>query len=301
VAIGVLLLVELMIMVMLIKFTSDDTSDLTDGTLSVCGLCMLVPAFIAYLVVSGSITLAKRDVYGETHAKGIVVSFVLIIISAVMLLVGWVFFFQIFDADTGLAFYLGVPFIVVAWAWFFLMKEVGGKILSLFGALGYTAGKTMFIIGLVGVFQAAEESGSSAQDKLWIPIIGTVISMIGVSLIFVAGFKVMSWMNDHKPLIDTEQRAIMAAQQQQMQLQQRQLALQQQQLLETQKLQHQVGHSPQPDMLTHDSSGASPQGEKACLSCGQLVDSRYSICPFCQKPVAGKKPPAPNTGSRGAY
>lgn len=29
---------------------------------------------------------------------------------------------------------------------------------------------------------------------------------------------------------------------------------------------------------------------KACLSCGQMVDVRYSVCPFCRQPTAPKKP-----------
>jgi len=29
---------------------------------------------------------------------------------------------------------------------------------------------------------------------------------------------------------------------------------------------------------------------KTCLSCGQMVDIRYSVCPFCKKPTAPKRP-----------
>ena len=36
------------------------------------------------------------------------------------------------------------------------------------------------------------------------------------------------------------------------------------------------------------SSTGIPQ-KKACLSCGQMVDIRYSICPFCQSPTAPKR------------
>jgi len=35
----------------------------------------------------------------------------------------------------------------------------------------------------------------------------------------------------------------------------------------------------------------SPTSGKVCLSCGQQIDVRYMVCPFCQAPVTGAKQP----------
>jgi len=35
----------------------------------------------------------------------------------------------------------------------------------------------------------------------------------------------------------------------------------------------------------------SSSGKKVCLSCGQQVDLRYSVCPFCQGPTGGSSVP----------
>ena len=35
----------------------------------------------------------------------------------------------------------------------------------------------------------------------------------------------------------------------------------------------------------------SPSSKKVCLSCGQQIDVRYMVCPFCQAPVTGPKQP----------
>lgn len=35
----------------------------------------------------------------------------------------------------------------------------------------------------------------------------------------------------------------------------------------------------------------SPSSKKVCLSCGQQIDLRYMVCPFCQAPVTGPKQP----------
>lgn len=47
--------------------------------------------------------------------------------------------------------------------------------------------------------------------------------------------------------------------------------------------------SPAPVARSSFTSSASIPRKKACLSCGQMIDIRYSICPFCQKSTSPKR------------
>ena len=123
-----------------------------------------------------------------------------------------------------------------------------------------------------------------SQGNLFIPIIGGVVAVCGLSLLLVGEIQSMGWMKEHPPLIDTQQRAIMQGQQQQIMMQHQLLEMQQQQLIATQQLQAQLGVGGAPPQIPQASPGAVPD-KKTCVSCGQQVKVKYKICPFCDQPT----------------
>ena len=295
IAIVILLMVEVLFIAMFIKYMSSDPEDMIEGALAMCGLCMLVPAFTAYLAVCASITLAKRSVYGDEHASAIVFAFVLQMIGIALLLGGGLIFLMIFEGSIGAPLWVGVPFILIAWGWFLEMKDVGGKVPGLIGALVYSGGKTIFMVGSMIFFHYIEKADPSldkTQNLLLLPLIGTIIGIIGLILLLVGAIQSLGWMRDHPPLIDTEQRVIMQGQQQQLMMQQELLELQRQQLIATKQLQNQITGGAPPPQIPHTPRR---RAMKVCLSCGQQVNVRYKVCPFCTKPTSG---PPPSRDSR---
>ena len=121
VAIIVLMIVEVFFLIMFIKFRSDNVSDIGEGFLAICGLCMTVPTFAIYLLVCGIITLVNRDIYGDKHSSSILIGFILQIGGLMILGVGWVLFPLMFDADLVFPLWMGIPFVPIAWGWFLEM------------------------------------------------------------------------------------------------------------------------------------------------------------------------------------
>jgi len=282
VAIIVLVIVEIFFLIIFIKFKSDDAGDHLEGALAICGLCMTVPSFGIYLLVCCILTLVKRDIYGEKHSSAILTGFILQIVGILILGVGGFFLFLMVDPDLVFPLWMGIPFIPIAWGWFLEMKEVGGSKLGLMGALVYTLAKILFIVGGIMVFGAS--TGDSAQSYLFIPIIGGVVAICGLSLLMVGEIQSMGWMKVHPPLIDTQQRALMQGQQKQIMMQQQLLEVQQQQLIATQQLQTQLAGGAAPPQIPQASPAAKP-GKKTCNSCGKQVKTKYKICPFCDQPT----------------
>ena len=280
VAIFVLFVVEIFFMIMFIKFRSNDAGDIIEGVLAMCGLCMTIPAFAIFLLVCSILTLVKRDIYGGKHSSSVLIAFILQIVGIILLGLGWVIFPMMFDADLAFPLWMGIPFIPIAWGWFLELKEVGGKVPALFGALAYSFGKIIFIFGSILVFSS--ETPSSGQDLIFIPVIGISIAIIGLILLFVAEILSTGWMKKHPPLIDTEQRAMM-------QMQQQQLEMQRQQLIATQQLQAQLTGGTPPPQIPHTPP---PGGTmKICLSCGQQVGIKFIKCPFCGDNTSGPGTP----------
>lgn len=278
IAIVILIFIEFFIVFFLYKLRSQNYEQMVEGTSAICGVCMLVPAFGIFLAISNIMTLKKRAIYGDKHASSVIVGFVLHMIGIFLIFGGGLMFFMVFEGEVGMSLSMGIPFILIAWGWFLCVKEVGGKIPGLIGAGVYSLGKIVFIIGSIMYFSQENIMSDSARDTLLIPIAGTVIALIGLLILIVGGILSIMWMKENKPLIDTEQRAMM-------QMQQQQLELQRQQLIATHQLQAQLTGGAPPPQIPH----APPQGGtmKICLSCGQQVGIKYVKCPFCAENTSG--------------
>jgi len=64
---------------------------------------------------------------------------------------------------------------------------------------------------------------------------------------------------------------------------------------EVQETQYQQQQQQQQVVINVPSSAAPPAPEahkKTCLSCGQQVDVRYTVCPFCNQPTSRQPPPS---------
>lgn len=284
VAMAVLFIAEVFFMILFIKLRSGDPGDLAEGTLAMCGLCLIVPAFAIYLLVCDIIALVKRDIYGDKHGTMVLVGFVLHMVGLLVLGVGWVAFPLMFDPKVAYPLWMGVPFIFIIWGWSLEMKEVGAPVMGGIGAITYTIGKSVFILGGILTLSAMSEDLQGARDNLYIIIIGGCIALIALILLIIAEVRSIGWMKRHEPLVDRQQSAMMRAQQQQLSMQQQQLEMQREQLIATQRMQRSVEGGTPPPQISHEMR---KDNTKICLSCGQRVGQRYTICPFCDKPTAG--------------
>ncbi len=280
IAIAILVFIELFILFFLYKLRSQDYEQMVEGTAAMCGVCMLVPAFGIFLAISNIMTLKKRGIYGDKHGSAVIIGFVLHMIGIFLIFGGGLMFFMVFEGEVGMSLSIGIPFILIAWGWFLCVKEVGGKIPGLIGAGVYSMGKIVFIIGAIMYFN--DPLSDSAKDKLLIPMGGTVFALLGLLLLIVSAILSIMWMKKNKPLIDTEQRAMM-------QMQQQQLEMQRQQLIATQQLQAQLTGGTPPPQIPHTPP---PGGTmKICLSCGQQVGIKFIKCPFCGDNTSGPGTP----------
>ena len=288
IALGFLLIIDITLCVMAYQYWNGKTLD-PDSFFTVCGICLSLPMFAIFLIVCASVSLGKRGIYGDKHSISNVIAFILHMVGALLLLGGNALMFLVLDWKDAIPFVLSVPFVLIAWGWFLQVKDVGGKIPGIIGVIIYTIGKGIFMIGLMNYFSAqVEDLSELAADKLTLPAIGSIISILGLIGIGTGFVMAIIWMGKNKPLIDDEQRVIMETQKQQIRLQEAQLEFQKRQLLATQQLQTHLLEGPPSVQIEHEPTSIEGTGrKKKCPHCGKDVERGWKTCPHCSRPLRG--------------
>lgn len=293
IAIGFLLIIDIALCIMAFQYWRGKELD-PNSCFTVCGICLSLPMFAIFLIVCASNSLGKRGIYGDKHSTSTVIAFVLHMVGALFLMGGNALIFLVLQPEDGIAFVVSIPFVLIVWGWFLEVKDVGGKIPALVGAIVYTIGKGLFMFGLIKYFSTQEEDLSQlAADQLTLPAVGSVICILGLIGIGAGFIMSIVWMGKNKPLIDTEQKKIMETQTKQLELQGAQIEFQKKQLLATRQLQAQlleggalspqIGHEPGAD------DGRRRRNGMKCPRCGEYVERDWKTCPKCSRPLRTEK------------
>lgn len=230
---------------MCIQLRSTDVEAMAEGALIICGICLFWPFAMIYIIVAFSISLAGRAVYGKKHSLGVMLGFIFALSGIILALVGWFLLTVLLTPELGVAFWAGIPFILIVVGLFMYIKDIGGMLWGGIGTAGYGLSKIIFMI-VVFIGMNLDDL-DQARNVLGAGAFASAIALVSLIVLLVGFINALRWMNEHQPLIDEQEAQQMQMQQQALSMQSQQLAIQQQQLsMQQQQLQltHQIAQSP---------------------------------------------------------
>lgn len=199
--------------------------------------CIFPYVIPIYFIVVFSVSLVRRGVYGETHAKNTMRSFFLgifgMIVPPVMAGICLMFIEVVDKIYYVLPFFAHMIPVAIVIATYLFVKDIGGKNKGMIGAVFFSASSLILsvieFIGLIYTVEVEYDDGFVSFLFLF-GMLMAIGAMIGVIFMIAAYSDAMKWTKSHKPLIDSQQKHQLEMQQNQIKMQIEQLKLQQEQL-----------------------------------------------------------------------
>ena len=199
--------------------------------------CMFPYVIPIYFIVVFSVSLIRRGVYGERHAKNVLRAFFIGILGMIIPpIIGGIFLMfieMVEDIYVIIPIFIHAVPILLVFAMYLFVKDIGGNRRGIIGVIIFTASSVMLamteFVGLLSTIN--EEFHETFLSILFLA--GTFMAigaLVGLIMMIVAFVDASKWTKAHKPLMDTQQKEQLEMQQNQIKMQIEQLKLQQEQL-----------------------------------------------------------------------
>ena len=233
ITIVLVLIFQLLLLITVVKLymllsENGNLEDIGDFFLAMCGICILWPMFLIYIITSSAVSLKGRDVYGKKHSTATVIGFFLVMAGALVAFVSGILLTIIFDATIAVPIVATLPVILIAIGLFLFIKDIGGMLLGSISAGVVTVFQLGLMILLIVLIKT--DSSDTREFMALISIFMVIFSMIGLITLGIGQVVSIIWCTKNPPLIDEQQAEQMKMQQQQMEMQTQQLEMQKEQL-----------------------------------------------------------------------
>ena len=227
-----LLLITVVKLYMLLS-DNGNLDDITDFFLAMCGICILWPMSLIFIIISASISLKGREVYGKKHSTATVIGFFLVISGALVAFVSGILLTIIFDVTIAIPIVITLPVVLITIGLFLFIKDMGGMLLGSIGA--GVVGLFQLLLMVILIVMTNSDSSSTVETMALISIFMVLFTIIGLIILGIGHVVSIRWCNKNDPLIDEQQAEQMKMQQKQFEIQTQQFEMQKEQLKLQQK------------------------------------------------------------------